>query len=95
MFLLTFPADAKVHKKNDIRKYFDYFLLFSDFFSISKIWKYQKKCVPFHSNLSPIPTVKRRSTDSQPTVKAYVTHLFNPYKNHIISYGYAAIYYYI
>ena len=42
-----------------------------------------------------IPTVKRRSTDSQPTVKAYVTHLFNPYKNHIISYGYAAIYYYI
>ena len=51
--------------------------------------------VPLHSNLSIIPTVKRRSTDSQPTVKAYVTHLFNPYKNHIISYGYAAIYYYI
>ena len=51
--------------------------------------------VPLHSNLSLIPTVKRRSTDSQPTVKAYVTHLFNPYKNHIISYGYAAIYYYI
>ena len=51
--------------------------------------------VPLHSNLSLIPTVKRQSTDSQPTVKAYVTHLFNPYKNHIISYGYAAIYYYI
>ena len=51
--------------------------------------------VPLHSNLGLVPTVKRRSTDSQPTVKAYVTPLFNPYKNHIISYGYAAIYYYI
>ena len=49
----------------------------------------------FKSNPDGQTTVKRRSTDGQPTVKAYVTPLFNPYKNHIISYGYAAIYYYI